>query len=101
MNDSLNRFVSKDTIIRVLLRKIKIQEDIIADLEDELRYYESPKRFLSVLENISAEEIEELKRNPYFKQVNAKYAKKEKEVYKLHGEIERLRNIIINYDMIY
>lgn len=101
MNKCNNSNVPIDTINRVLLRKIKLQEGVIADLEDELRYYECPKRFLTVLEDMTDEEINELKRNPYYKQVKAMYAKKEKEVYKLHGEIERLRNIIINYDMIY
>lgn len=97
----MNKYVPKDTIIRVLLKKVKLQEGIIADLEDELGFYECPKRFLAVLEEMNDNEINELKRNPYYKRIKAMYANKEKEVYKLHGEIDRLRNIIKTYDMIY
>ena len=99
--EKLNNVVPQDAIIRVLLRKIKIQEGVIADLEDELRYYENPKRFLTVLQEMSDDEIGELKRNPYYKRIKALYAKKEKEIYNLNREIEHLRNIIKTYDMIY
>lgn len=99
--DGLENFVPKDTIIRVLLKKVKLQEGVIADLEDELGFYEHPKRFLTVLETMNDDEVRDLKRNPYFKQVNALYAKKEKEVKSLTKEVERLNDIIKTYDMIY
>ena len=101
MEDKLNEIIPYESIIRVLLKKVKIQEEIIADLEDELRYYEKPHRFLAVLQDMSDDEISELRKNPYYRKVKAMYANKEKEIDSLHREIEHLRNIIKTYDMIY
>lgn len=96
-SEALNKDVPSDTIIKVLLRKIKMQEANIKDLEDELRYYEKPHRFLRVLEHITEEEKRALRSNPYFMKVNAQYAQMEKEIKSKNEEIDRLYRIINNW----
>lgn len=92
MEEKLNEIIPYESIIRVLLKKVKIQEGIIADLEDELTYYENPSRFLTVLEAMNDEEKSALKSNPYYKVLRADVAKMEKEISKLRKSEGELIN---------
>ena len=96
-HNDLKDEIPKDTIIRVLLRKIKIQEGIIADLEDELAYYNHPHRFLDVLSDMSEQERMRMRRNPYYLKCNAKYAELERKFKELKKERDVMYNIINDY----
>lgn len=95
--EPLNRAVPYDTIIRILLRKIKLQEGIIDDLEDELKYYQHPHRFLSVLEHMTDDEKKALDRNPYYQKVKTQYMLLDDKYKRLKNERDVLYNIINTY----
>lgn len=92
MDEKLNDIVPYDAMIRVLLKKIKLQEGIIADLEDELTYYENPSRFADVLKMMTDEERSVLNSNPYYKVLRADVSKMEKEIRKLRKSEGELIN---------
>lgn len=97
MDKPLNNSVPYDTIIRVLLKKIKIQEGLISDLEDEIHYFRTPHRFLSVLADMTKYEKMALERNPYFQKVNAQYAMLDRKYKELKRERDIMYNIINDY----
>ncbi len=97
VNEPLNKHVPYDTIVRVLLRKVKLQEEIIKDMEDEMKYFQTPHRFLSVLEHMTEDEKLALERNPYYQKVKAQYMLLDEKYKRLKDERDVMYVIINDY----
>lgn len=85
-DEPLNNSVPYDTIIRVLLKKIKIQEKEIENLRMEL---EEP---CALIEGISENEAEKLKANPFYRVLMSDFRKVEKRLAKAKEDELRLIN---------
>lgn len=86
----LNDTVPYDTIIRVLLKVIKNREEEIDRLNEELKDYRNPHRFLEMEKDIPQSEREKMKNNIYYKKLRAKVANMEKQQEKMKEDERRL-----------
>lgn len=86
MSTRLNDIVPYDTIIRVLLRKIELQEREIVLLRTEL------ERPHLLFQDMPEEEEEKLKQNPYYRAARSNVMKMEKRMAKMREDEKVLIN---------